>query len=50
MYTPAKQSSFVSYTNVSNETDIITFYNCLSSLVQHIPKHTALIIGGGMNA
>ena len=39
-----------SRTNVSNETDLITFYNELSSLVRCIPKHYVLIIGGDTNA
>ena len=34
----------------NNKTDINTFYNKLSSFVQHIPKHNILIIGGDMNA
>ena len=42
--------SSYSPTNASDETDIITFYNKLSSLVQHIPKHNTLIISGDMNA
>ena len=37
-------------TNASDETDITTFYNELSSLVGHIPKHNVLIIGRDMNA
>ena len=37
-------------TNVSEETDLIAFYNELSSLVRCIPKHNILIIGGDMNA
>ena len=32
--------------NPSDETDLITFYNELSSLVRSIPKHNVLIIGG----
>ena len=39
-----------STTNVSEETDHITFYNELSSLVCSIPKQNVLIIGGEMNA
>ena len=39
-----------SSTNVSDETDIITFNNELCSLVRQIPKHNDLIIGGVMNA
>ena len=42
--------SFYSPTNVSEKTDIITFYNEPSSLVWHIRKHNVLIIGGDMNA
>ena len=37
-------------TNASDETNLITFYNELSSLVRCIPKHYVLIIGGDMNA
>ena len=37
-------------TNVNEETDFITFYNELSSLVRSIPKHNVLVIGGDMNA
>ena len=37
-------------TNVSEETDLIAFYNELSSLVHSIPKHNILVIGGDMNA
>ena len=36
-------------TNVSYKTDLIAFYNELSSLLHSIPKHV-LIIGGDMNA
>ena len=36
--------------NVSEETDLITFYNERSSLVRSIPKHNVLIIDGDMNA
>ena len=36
-------------TTVSAETDLIAFYNELSSLVRSIPKHV-LVIGGDMNA
>ena len=39
-----------SSTNVTAETDIITFYNELSSFDWHIPKHNVLIIGWDMNA
>ena len=36
-------------TNVSEETDLIAFYNELSSLVRGIPKHNVLVIGGDIN-
>ena len=42
--------SYYSPTSVSNETDLIAFYNKLSSLVRTIPKHNILIIVGDMNA
>ena len=38
--------SCYSPTNVSEETDLITFYNELSSLAYSIPKNYVLIIGG----
>ena len=37
-------------TNVSDETDIIAFYNELSFLVRSIPKHNIFITGGDRNA
>ena len=37
-------------TNVSEETELVTFYDELSSLVRSIPKHNVLVIGGDMNA
>ena len=37
-------------TNVSEETELITFYDKLPSLVRSIPKHNVLVIGGDMNA
>ena len=37
-------------TNVSEETELVAFYNELSSLVRSIPKHNVLVIGGDMNA
>ena len=37
-------------TNVSKETEVVTFYEELSSLVRSIPKHNLLVIGGDMNA
>ena len=36
-------------TNVSDETDLFTFYNELSSLVHSIPENNILIIGGDIN-
>ena len=42
--------SCYSPTNVSEETELVTFYNELSSLVHSIPKHNVLVIGGDMNA
>ena len=37
-------------TYVGDETDLIAFYNELSSLVRRIPKHSVFFIGGDMNA
>ena len=37
-------------TNVSEETELVTFYDELFSLVRDIPKHNELVIGGDMNA
>ena len=42
--------SCYSPTNANDETDIITFYKEVSSLVRNIPKHNLLIIGEDMNA
>ena len=42
--------SCYSSTNVSEETERVTFYDELSSLVRSIPKHNVLVIGGDMNA
>ena len=42
--------SCYSPTNVSEETELVTFYDELSSLVRSIPKHNMLVIGGDMNA
>ena len=42
--------SCYSPTNVSEENEIVTFYEELSSLVRSIPKHNLLVIGGHMNA
>ena len=41
--------SCYSPTNVSEETELVAFYDELSSLVRSIPKHM-LVIGGDMNA
>ena len=37
-------------TNVSEEIELIAFYDELSTLVRSIPKHNVLVIGGDMNA
>ena len=42
--------SCYSPTNVSEETELITFYDELSSLVRIIPKHNVFVIGRDMNA
>ena len=42
--------SCYSPTNVSEETELVAFYEELSSLVRSIPKHNVLVIGGDMNA
>ena len=42
--------SCYSPTNVSEETELVTFYEDLSSLVRRIPKHNLLVIGGDVNA
>ena len=39
--------SCCSPTNVSEKTELVTFYEELSSLVRSIPKHNLLVIGGG---
>ena len=41
--------SCYSPTNVSEETELVTFYDELSSLMRSIPKHNMLVIGGDMN-
>ena len=43
-------SRATSPTNVSEETELVAFYDELSSLVRSIPKHNVLVIGGDMNA
>ena len=40
--------SCYSPTKVSQETELIAFYDELSSLVRNIPKHNVLVIGGDM--
>ena len=56
MYSPFNHNpcntivSWNSSTNPSDEMNIRTFYNDLSSLAQHIPKYHIVIIGGDMNA
>ena len=42
--------SSYSPTNTSDETDLDTFYNELSTLVRSVLKYNVLIIGGDMNA
>ena len=42
--------SCYSPTNVSEETELVTFYDELSALVHSIPKDNMLVIGGDMNA
>ena len=42
--------SYYSPITASDETDITTFYDELSSLARHIHKHNVLVIGGDMNA
>ena len=42
--------SWYSPTNVSEETELVTFYDEISSLVRSIPKHNVLVIGGDTNA
>ena len=42
--------SCYSPTNVSEKTELIAFYDELSSLVRSIPKHNVLVIGGDMKA
>ena len=42
--------SCYSPTNVSEEIELIAFYDELSSFMCSIPKHNVLVIGGDMNA
>ena len=46
---PRSTISCFSPTNVSKETELINFYNELSSLARSIPKHNILIIDGELN-
>ena len=46
----ARIISCYSPTNVNEETELIAFYDELSSLVRSIPKHNVLVICGNMNA
>ena len=46
----ATNISCYSPTNVSEETELVGFYDELASLVRSIPKHNVLVIGGDMNA
>ena len=41
--------SCYSPTNVSEETELVAFYDEQSSLVRSIPKHNVLVIGGDIN-
>ena len=41
--------SYYSPTNVSEETELVAFYDELFSLVRSIPKHNLLVIGKDMN-
>ena len=49
METPEQQSSPATALP-SEETELVTFYDELSSLVRSITKHNMLVIGGDMNA
>ena len=42
--------SCYSPTNVSEEIELLAFYDKLSSLVRCIPKHNVFVIGGDVNA
>ena len=37
-------------TNISDEKDVVEFYESLNQTVLHIPSHTCLVIGGDFNA
>ena len=47
-----RRASIICYspTKISEETELIAFYDELSSLVRSIPKDNVLVIGGDMNA
>ena len=47
---PSATITYYSPTNVSEETDLITFYNELSSFVRSMSTDNVLVIGGDMNA
>ena len=47
---PSAIISCYSRTNVSEETELIAFYDKLTSLVRGIAKHNLLVNGGDMNA
>ena len=47
---PGATIIYYSPTNVSEENDLIAFYNELSSLVCSILKHNVRVISGDMNA
>ena len=42
--------SCYSPTNTSDEQDVITFYDELSALTHHVPKHNILLVAGDLNA
>ena len=44
------RATIISCYNVSEETELVAFYDELSFLVRSIPKHNMLVIGGDMNA
>ena len=51
MATPEQQlSPATALPMLSEETELIAFYDELSSLVRSIPKHNVLVMGGDMNA
>ena len=49
-YPRATNISRYSPNNVSEETELIAFYDELSYQVRSIPKHAVLVIGSDMNA